>query len=196
MAGQITNNKESGFTIVELLVAGTLFLLLSLALIQIMLHGGKITETMITQVVKNNQARELFELLSDGGDLNSGYHGSSYSGGSNPITTAVTDLQLTVSGTHSTRVLDSNKFDITCDAANDRLLSCVSPVAITVNGYIDDFSTNTADRMVNDGTNDRTTEITFTVIDPYKVPRDGKENSFTQVEYSEKYWTIFTMNVD
>jgi hypothetical protein len=203
MAGPVVNKRESGFTIVELLVAGTLFLLLSLALMQIMLHAEKMTEVMITQTIKNSQARALFDLLAYGGvdpDATNtpvpGYHGSVIAAEPSIIPS---NLQLTLGGKLTTQqtLVGVNGLSITCTAVGDRLKSClsISPPVITVNGFIDEFNPVITERQTS-GQSGRTVEVDFTVIDPHKVPRDNQETTYTQDEYSEKFWTIFTMNVD
>ncbi|MBF0195745.1 MAG: prepilin-type N-terminal cleavage/methylation domain-containing protein [Magnetococcales bacterium] len=196
----ISKSRESGFTIIELLVAGTLFLLLSLALLQIMLHGEKITETMISQTIKNSQARELFDLLAFGVSDASGYHGSE---NTDPILVVTnpdvatsqfpTNLRLKLgSSDYETQSLGNTEFEINCTSVNDRLKSCDSiGKVVNVGGYIDSFNQNSV-RQVNA----RTFEIDFTIIDPHMVPRDDKEALYTKSEYSESYWTIFTMNKD
>ena len=94
----VGSNKQRGFTLIELMVAGALSLMLSLVLFQVLIEAARMAETMVTRVVLNQAARETFELLAFGGkhdfagdgvgsgDRIPGYHGRS----DDPVTTGAT----------------------------------------------------------------------------------------------------------
>src|SRR3990167_943324 len=58
---------QRGFTIIELLVATTVGLLLMSGVMTIMYQSAGMAEVMRGQIVMNQQAREMFRILTDGG---------------------------------------------------------------------------------------------------------------------------------
>lgn len=57
----------TGFTLMEVMVAGVLATFISLAIFQVIAQGVRMSDTMITKVVINTFAREAFWLLATGG---------------------------------------------------------------------------------------------------------------------------------
>ncbi|MBF0382717.1 MAG: prepilin-type N-terminal cleavage/methylation domain-containing protein [Magnetococcales bacterium] len=199
---------QCGFTLVELMISGTLALLLGLALFKIVVLSQHMAQLMITQTTINSEARAVFDLLGEGGviaggstsdsdDRIPGYHGRN----SDPF--IAPDQQLTrmnVDDTVETFRLrlgpDANPIytrealskTIECEADDDRVVSCDAIAeSKTIDGYIDAFDSS-SDRQVSS----RTVEVTFTIIDPYRVPNDDSQVNFIQNEYSSSFWTIMT----
>ena len=200
--GGVNKNSLAGFTLVEIMVGGTLSMLLGLALFQIVAQSQQMADVMITQVTQNNRAREVFEWLADGGvraggvpttdlDRIAGYHGRNIDPWGGNLTRQNFRLQLS-NGTNllTTRAAQPS-FTLTCSGNDDRVYSCdAKDEQRTVDGYIDGFASDAVNRIVG-----RTREITWTVVDPHRVPRDGVDPRFIQSEYTDFYWTIFNLNV-
>lgn len=180
-------------------MAGTLFLMLSLAVLQIIVHSEKMTEMMISQITQNSQARETFKFLWEGSKDYPGYQNRDVNpykiDGTGDVSRQDFRLRWVVDTVKTTK---TSAFNVTCLASGSPVISCTTAGdVVSVDGYIDQFGSQTTNRSVTDTTpNNRTAEITFTVIDPQKVPHDGRKSQFTQDEYSETFWTIFTFNVD
>lgn len=197
--------NQSGFSLVELLVASTLFLILSLAIFQIVIHAEYMSASMITQVKQNSQARELFEILADGGVVAggsptdatqriAGYHSYKI----NPWESELKLINRIINLEHPTQpstIKTSSypqTFTITCTEAEKPIKHCLNYGSKEIiDGYIDSIKTS-SERSLDS----RTVEVVFTIIDPYKVPLDDREARYIQEEYSEPYWTIFTLNRD
>jgi Tfp pilus assembly protein PilW len=116
------------------------------------------------------------------------------SGDNTSGTPATTDFS-TASTTNYRRTPSySQTFQVSCSGVDTVPISrCEANTDIyTVDGFIDTFNSDANIRTVNS----RTSEVAFTIIDPSKVPRTGSESLFTQPEYSESYWTVFSINVD
>ena len=217
----LSKSQQAGFTLMEMMVAGTLALILSLVLFKVIIQSQQMAEQMLMQSNLNSHAREVFELLGDGGvrtadDANGadyadqilGYHGRS----TDPEDDAPTAVGRTDSagdasfrlrlGPEAGNILRTSAsqptFIITCADDDDRLKTCNSDTdTYTVDGYVDEFySDNATTRSLLVGAQRRLPELTFTVIDPYRVPRSTTLRRFTQDEYSESFWTVFYLHVD
>lgn len=196
------SSRQTGFTIIELMIAGTLTLLLSLTLLKILLLSQHMADIMITQTTLNAEARAVFELLGEGGikangdpglssDRIPGYHGRR----TDPFSTTLThsNFQLHL-GTLSTQAATPAEI-INCKGANDRVQSCTaSSTTVTLGGAVDTFQSISNVRTLT--ANPSTTEVQFTIINPYRVPKDTQTPQFTQDEYSSTFWTIFNRNVE
>jgi hypothetical protein len=194
---------QSGFTAVEMMIAGTLTLLLSVALFKIILITQHMSQLMITQTTINSEARAVFDLLGEGGikaggsnnvsdDRIPGYHGRE----SDPDTASdltLTDFRLQlVTGANSLLTREALSKSITCSGNDDRVLSCDATESETIEGYVDAFTTSTSRNVATN----RTTEITFTIIDPNRVPGDDQDINYIQNEYSSSFWTVMTHIID
>ncbi|MBF0180577.1 MAG: hypothetical protein HQM03_11195 [Magnetococcales bacterium] len=186
-------SRRGGYTIMELMVALTLTLLLSAVLFKIILLSQHMADIMITQTTQNAEARLLFDMLKDGregGALN-GYPGNHKDTASTAIWSR-SNLRLCLGSTTAVCSRAIQPVTITCASANDRLASCTgSGTTVTMDGYVDAASASTQRNVEN-----RTSEVTFTIIDPYRVPVDGVEAQFIRNEYSTSYWTLFNRYVD
>lgn len=210
------SSPQAGFTILEMMVAGTLSLMLSLVLFEIVAQSQHMADIMIMQSNLNGQARELFEMLGDGGvktagnpqteaDRVKGYH--SRSSDEEPTTMDNSELDRLndtadattfrlrlglVAGGQYVKSREAPSTTITCRAADSPLDTCDGTEDETVDGYVDTFNVNnTTTRSLHA----RLPEITFTLIDPPRVPKNTEDDRYIKREYSESYWTVFHMNV-
>ena len=190
--------RESGFTLVEIMIASSLGLVLTLVLFEIILQSQRMADVMIMQSNLNSQAREVFELLMDGGvepgtsTPISGYHGRD----------SVSDMTrvgflLRLGSTVDKYIWTRETrppFDVTCTSDSDPIETCgtnyPTVTTYTVDGYIDAFGSDDTTRTIDN----RTSEVTFTIIDPQHVPRDNTASRFIKSEYSANYWTVFSTN--
>lgn len=199
----------AGFTIVEVLIASTLFLLLSLVLFQILFHAQYMSEVMMTKFTLQGQAREIFQTLSFGGvtpggdpatpaNRITGYHGRAQNSppGGADLRLVNRRLFLTDTNNGSPVAIQSRQFlpatTITCIGLHAPIEACASTEDQILDGYVDKFESKSDVRNIDN----RTPELTFTVIDPHKIRKNDAEPFFTQKEYSETYWTVFTLNRD
>ncbi|MBF0285658.1 MAG: prepilin-type N-terminal cleavage/methylation domain-containing protein [Magnetococcales bacterium] len=201
---------QGGFTLVEVLVAGVLAMILSMALMQLLMESQKMSEVMITSSTMNREARELFEMMSEGGakDLNAnnaitdnervmGFHGRSYAdhlGESNGTELRWENQRMALyNGTAVIRSRETAPFNVTCAALRDPLPQCLganSPPATNltaISGYVALSPTSSITNAVAANT----TDVWFTVFDPMRTPRDGADRNFALSEYKELYWTSF-----
>ncbi|MBF8271227.1 MAG: hypothetical protein HW380_332 [Magnetococcales bacterium] len=188
--------QVSGFTLVELMIAGSLGTVLSLVLFEMLLQAQHMADAMIMQSTLNGQAREVFDLLMDGGVEPSttnripGFHGRAALP-TNLKTTTSFRLQLWNTGeTIALRTRETlPQFSITCSAQYTPVKTCGSNGAThTIDGFINEF---TSTSLLS-----KTYDIKFSLIDPQMVPRAETDQRFTQSEYSSSFWTVFALNVD
>ena len=194
--------SQAGFTLIELMTAATLTLLLSLALFQIVAQSQHMAEVMITRIRLNGEAREQFRLLADGGLLDvagdltpvPGYHGRNASPWSTADLTRVGYRLVLTDAGNSLRSRATSNFSVTCTAAGAPLPDCLgAEVRNPVSGGAGAGLAEDASRSV---AVNRTPEVTFTVIDPDRVPRGAATPRFQPEEYTETFWTILTLRVD
>ncbi|MEO5369652.1 MAG: prepilin-type N-terminal cleavage/methylation domain-containing protein [Magnetococcus sp. DMHC-1] len=202
------SKHQAGFTLPELMMVGSLSLLLMLALFQIVSDAQHMSEIINGRITLNQTAREIFDMLMDGGvraegadaveaDRIEGYHGRH----DDPFAIAAPQLTRPAFRLRFARAVPAADADslfsrsypalaIGCTAAQSPLSSCIGVANLNVDGYIDNFASNGI-RTVNGNR-----ELTFTVINPPHVPRANGAGRFTAQEYSDTFWTVFTLNVD
>lgn len=133
-------HNQHGFTIIELMVASTIGLLLMTGILSIMYQSAGMADVMRGQVVMNQQAREMFRILTDGGV---GSNGPAIPGlRGHKASTAEAALQsvnyrLVLSeGTNVVRSGEISAHQVSCIAAGNPLADCTGTETITVNGHL------------------------------------------------------------
>ncbi len=192
------SSAESGFTLIEILVAGTLTMLLSVALFELFLQAQHMADVMITRVTLTGQAREMFELLADGGlttdsERVDGFHGRKEVKES---TYDLTNGRLSLNSGDASLQSPELSLSLTCEDIDLPILRCdAADEVLQIDGYFDYEDTND---FINNSrsVSSRTPEVSFTLIDAFKVPRANYKTRFIREEYSESFWTVFSLNVD
>ncbi|MBF0459898.1 MAG: hypothetical protein HQL87_00730 [Magnetococcales bacterium] len=214
------DERTSGFTLVEIMIAGSLGTVLCLILFQILMQAQHMADVMIMQSTLNSQAREVFELLMDGGvnvqagvpNPIPGYHDSSSDPFPNLLSlplnadaapTRKFQLRLGLAAPAGVACVADDAaictretlptFGITCTDQNTPVKACVTNWPAQTTYTVDGYIDIFHSTSPSAGITN-TSEVAFTIIDPQQVPRPGVNPLFTQAEYSASYWTAFSLN--
>lgn len=132
--------RQRGFTLIELMVATFTGLLLLSSVYAVMYQSAGMADAMRGQIIINQEAREMFQMLTDGGrdsdqtpvsGLRGGYENEDITGGSPAWKT---NNRLRLSGdVISRRVPD---IDITCRAVDDPVDDCTGTETRPLDGYL------------------------------------------------------------
>ena len=211
---------ELGYTLIELLIASVLALVLMLTTTTILFQALEFADRQRLRPALNDKAREIFELLGDGGCCdefpNSDTHGRllgmrdrfSFDREASSLGGVLNDYRLQLDDPIDFNILTVigpriSRVTIECRGDDDPIQGCgVLGNTRTVRGYLardprlyvnTDSSGNTSDRSVDDderGITNRTIETEFMLIQPYQANRAR----FRSDEVRESYRTIFTFN--
>lgn len=190
---------QGGFTILELMIAGVLFLMCSLALFQLLDQSYLMAKRAMIRVTLNSEARNIFHTLADGGINNTnpanpvpGYHGHNRDPWTQELT--INNHRLELRNATNTATLFSrdypNSFVFNC-AIVPPPQSCVNMNNQTIAGYVDQLAVQPQARSINN----RTVEVSFNVMEPEQV-FITMEKTLPQRDYSDSFWTVFTLGVD
>lgn len=187
---------QKGFTLLEVMFAATTGMFIMLPAIEIMFRSYAWYAEVQTQLTLNRQAREAFDVISNGGRLASngndgtpyvyGMHGrKSAPSGSlrNNYTLSYLSNNLTLRGDTMASMT------VTCSASAKPLPDCTAAgQSKTVAGWIgNDASLTTSLRSINS----RTVEVILTMVDPYEAQRMKVPANATTT-----YRTVLTLNRD
>ena len=206
---------ELGFTLIELMIASVLALILLLTTTTILLQTVEFAERQRLRPVLNDKAREIFDLLGDGGccdAINSppepllGMRDrSTFSQGRASDLRNAYRLQLDnpSNGAPATVIgPEISQLSINCRANGDPVQDCVGTGTQTVRGYLardprlyvdTDSGNATSDRSLDDaerGTTNRTIEVEILLVQPHQANR----TRFRSDQVRESYRSIFTLN--
>lgn len=189
-------NQAAGFTIIELMIAGILFLLCSLALFELLDQTYQMTREAMVRVTLNSEARNLFHTLADGGKANTewvpGYRGHQRDPWNHELTVSDHRWQLQNADGDATLFGRSypDAFELDCQGENTPLQSCLDTESHTIAGYVDKLFPQSVRSVGN-----RTAEVSFTVMEPEQV-FITMEKKRPRRDYSETFWTVFTLGTD
>ena len=188
--------NQRGFTLIELLAASAATAIIILAASAFMLKSLNWFDELSAKIEINRHARQTYNLLAYGGmSASTGKDGTKYLYGirgrkqqpSNGLRDSTDALQY-----------DSNKLTLTpdkfaamtvkCTATGLPVPDCTTGANQSVGGWIGS-DIQLADS--NNGVNDLTTAVTFTITDPFQAQRADSPRQFTEV-----YRTVFTLNRD
>lgn len=210
--------SRPAFTLVELLVASSLAVILLTVVTGVLYQSIEFAEKVQTRPLLNAKAREMLDMLGDGGFDNSdtgnplevtGLHGHD----ADPPGTFRVNEALTLTGLAPDPEADNDATPpattqgtitsstvgttvVRCNAVDDPIPDCTAAGAtVTVDGYLaDDPAFYVTDRRVRDSdrgaTFDRTVEVTISVMHPLRANRTG----FTKTDVADSFRTIFTLN--
>ena len=200
MAGILrTLQRQRGFTLIELMIASVLALALILPALAIAYQFVDFADAVESRVRVNAEARQIFDLLGDGGvDIENGpgNDGTDFVYGYRGRFTT----ESVASHENYRFMLDSNGLklrasqipDVTvaCKAKDDPLPGCKNASdVVTVKGWLgEEVQIERKDRS----TNWRTVETDVTIKDHF---RDQKQRS-PDGEATERFRTIYTLNRD
>lgn len=132
--------RQRGFTIIELLVATTTGLLLTIGVMTIMYQSAGMADVMRGQIVMNQQAREMFRILTDGGMGAAGAVAGLRGRKEGSTTVGVVGAsQYRMSLTDGANTVLSSQLaprQVTCTAAGEPLSDCISNEVKSVTGYL------------------------------------------------------------
>lgn len=131
--------RQRGFTIIELLVATTTGLLLTIGVMTIMYQSAGMADIMRGQIVMNQQAREMFRILTDGGMGAAGAVAGLRGSKEGSTVGVVGASQYRMSLTDGANTVLSSQLaprQVTCTAAGEPLSDCISNEVKSVTGYL------------------------------------------------------------
>lgn len=211
--------KQTGFTLIELLVASVLALVLMLTMTVIIFQTIEFTEKQKLRLVLNEKAREIFDLLGNGGccdnvntpprNLSGMRERKDFPEANIPSLRDDNRLRLDnpIVGTEFNKIgPETSPITINCRAQGDPVQDCLADSTRTVKGYLArdlrllgpeivdlNSSVNRADRIPNDqqrNLTNRIVEVEFFLIQPHQANR----TRFSSNEIRESYRTIFSYN--
>ena len=211
--------KQTGFTLIELLVASVLALVLMLTMTVIIFQTIEFTEKQKLRLVLNEKAREIFDLLGNGGccdnvntpprNLSGMRERKDFSEANIPSLRDDNRLRLDnpIVGTDFNIIgPETSPITIICRAKDDPIQDCLADNTRTDKGYLArdlrllgpeivdlNSSANRADRIPNDqqrNLTNRIVEVEFFLIQPHQANR----TRFSSNEIRESYRTIFSYN--
>lgn len=186
---------QAGFTLMEVMMAGTASMLILLAATAILMRGYRWYDEVQNQLVLNQHARETFDILANGArSTNNGNDGIPYLYGLRGRQAAPTGASLrsnySLQYASNGLTVTPDRFaamTVTCTGTAKPLPDCAAAQTKTVTGWMgNDVGISYTEGNV-DG---RTINITITITDPVQAQR--AEN----ITASETYRTTFTMNRD
>ena len=183
---------QSGFTLLELMLASTLGIVLLIAALGIFYDSANIADVLRSRVSLNAAARESFDLLLDGG-----FSGSDEVFGLRGLAFAPPAAELQVPGGNRVRLLNNGAATalegprapprtISCTGADTPIPYCSGAGALAVEGYLGGEPVLNAARSITD----RTRELELPLFNPYLV---GRKDVAAQ-RATEVYRTIFMLN--
>ncbi len=209
-AGSDGRDPQGGFTLIELLISAVLALVLLLTTTTILFQTFEFVDRQRIRPVLNDTAREMFDLLGDGGavgtnDLLGMRDRSTFAEANASSLRANNILQLdnpTSSPTVNYTSIgpETSSVTINCRATGNPVAGCVGTGTQAVQGYlardprlyID--SGGTSDRSLDDAertaSTNRTIEAEILLIQPHQANRER----FRPDVLRESYRTIFTLN--
>jgi len=216
-----TGVGELGFTLIELLIASTLALVLMLTTTTILFQALEFADRQRLRPVLNEKAREIFDLLGDGGCCDTASspperlrgmrdRGVFSAGEANKFRGLADEgnnarLQLdhvndSSSGSFIPIGPETSNVTINCRGEDDPLQGCSSNSTITVRGYLAQDprmfttgNTNSQDRSIDD--NERGQENRTIEVEFMLIqPHQANRTRFRSDEIRESYRTIFTFN--
>lgn len=202
-------SDDRGFTLPEVLVAGTLTLLLALPALHLLRTTYRIADTVQGRLRLNEQARQVFALLADGQSPASqtelanaagyprfpfveGLHSRQLGGGNVPQGSALRTASQFVlrDGTLSLAGDLVGPLRITCTGPQTPIPDCTAAGDTkTVQGWLgSDPVLTPPSAAVGPG---RTAALSITLTNPFQAPR-----AVGAVGASERYRTMMTLNVE
>ncbi|GAB0058890.1 hypothetical protein SIID45300_03249 [Candidatus Magnetaquicoccaceae bacterium FCR-1] len=187
---------QAGFTLLELMISSALSLIIGLVLWQLLGMILNIAQESGNLMALNQESRNLFQLLSEGGIASDdtripGYWGRSVDPASDNAL-RVTDYRLHL-GLEAGPNLASGEWhplDIPCQSAGNPLTACTAALeTIRVTGYVAGLTTDNS-RTVNN----KTTEIQFNLVVPGALPILA--TTVPRWSYQTGFWTTLSLGVD
>lgn len=187
--------RDRGFTLPELMIAGSTASFLLLVMWELLLQGSEIAAENEARARMNDQARQAMVMLTYGGTASGGATGNDGTGlvpgvktaGQNPSGALRDEGRLRVGGNGLTILSDEGpETQTTCLGPLIPLAECVLPGQIVVHkGWFESNPTLTGNIRSVDN---ETTEIGVEVTDARQKGRDQRRND----SETEDYWTITT----
>lgn len=195
MSGTNSAN-DAGFTLVEVMVAGTMAVLLALPAYALLAATYRFADKVQSRFHQNEQARQVLSLLGDGSaqsGLTANARGYRMVEGLRSRPAIPSSWPLRTAGQFV--MTDSNSLSISGDAVPNLQIQCVAagiPIpdckgtgTLTIAGWVGSDPTLAA-------ASPQTVGVGVSIIDPYRAQRMAKTPSST----AESYRTIFGLNVE
>lgn len=216
-------SRQHGFTLVELLVAGSVAVLLFAVMYQLLRNTADLADSMFGRVQMNSEARAAFQLIAEGGgvDLNAsgtlsdaevvaGIHGSvSFLTGSatSPVIARQSSINRTrqrieLANLANSATLFTNQVSVVvaCTAAGDPHPDCLGAGDLSVNGMLSSDPTivviNTLATGLCGGYLNYVASVRMTFTDAAFATRAEREGNFLTSDYQSSYRTFAQSLVD
>ncbi|MBF0146291.1 MAG: prepilin-type N-terminal cleavage/methylation domain-containing protein [Magnetococcales bacterium] len=181
--------RQSGSTLVELMVASLISLIIGLVVVQTVFQIERMVTLLLATTRMNQEARELFFLL-----LSGGRDGSLYFPGIHGHESDPTGRDLDYSGgriwlgkwDNGTGIYEGGvtSYDIVCQKVDDPLPQCSAGGEHVIGeGMVLEFTTSQLLAV-----HGRTLDVTYRVFEPQLVPR-GTYDQYHQPDYMVRFWT-------
>lgn len=195
MSGRQTGD-DAGFTLVEVMVAGTMAVLLALPAYALLAATYRFADKVQSRFRQNEQARQVLSLLGDGSaqsGLAANARGYRMVEGLRSRPAIPSPWSLRTAGQFV--MTDSNGLSISGDAVPGLQIQCTAaalPIpdcsgagSLTIKGWLGSDPTLTT-------ASPQTVGVGVSIIDPYRAQRMAKTPGST----AESYRTIFSLNVE
>ena len=191
-----TVEDDAGFTLVEVMVAGTMTVLMALPAYSLLATTYRFADKVQSRFRQNEEARQVLTVLGDGSVL----FGTQANARGFPMveglrSRAAAPAGATLRSASALVLTDSNGLSITGDSVPPLQIPCSSAVTpipdcrgtetLTVQGWLGSNPTVAA-------ASSQTVGIGVTIIDPYRALRLGTAPATA----AESYRNIFTLNVE
>lgn len=185
---------QRGFTLIELMVATTVGLMLLMSVLTIMYQSAGMADAMRGQVVMNQEARQMFHMLTDGGVGSLGT-AVPVPGMRGRLKGSVVGTQLKVNQRMvvvqaGSQIVSSSlpSTQIQCRGAADPIQECTGTETRTVDGYL------AATPILTEptGSSNQWVITSFDLIDPSQAsnplaaPRDFRSTYYTIIGYGKE----------
>ncbi|MBF0107918.1 MAG: hypothetical protein HQL76_01905 [Magnetococcales bacterium] len=181
--------RQSGSTLVELMVASFISLLIGMVVIQTVFQIEKMVTLFLATTRMNQEAREIFFLLLSGGREGVLYFPGIHGHESDPTGRDLSHVGGRIwlgNWGNGTGIFEGGvtPYDIVCQKEGDPLPQCLAGGEhIVGEGMVLDF--NTSQSLAVRG---RTVDVSYRIFEPNLVPR-GIYDSYHQPDYMVRFWT-------
>lgn len=204
-------NRQTGFTLVEVLAASISASILVLAIFAVYVQSNQVMESIAAQLRLNQEARIMMQILANGdpagGANNRGYRGAFADGGGigaipDIFTISATAGELNALQRNATAVSSTfGDVDVECRSAVFEVEGCViAGQLITRNGYVDTFEDAEVELNnrqgisdycgASNGENERVAYVGFRLVEPHRAA----DQRSTALEFSQTYSGIFYLH--
>ncbi|MBF0177278.1 MAG: prepilin-type N-terminal cleavage/methylation domain-containing protein [Magnetococcales bacterium] len=189
--------SQRGFTLLEVMVAGTIASMVGLALLETLLTVVEMAHHTTDLVLLNQESRNVFDLAAEGGVVAEGTSIPGYWGrATDPVSAnelRVTNQQLLLGPAAGPNLISTAwpTVNIPCTGQGKPIPACLGPgLTLQAQGFVSGVTRETSRSL--DGAS---AEITFSLAIPYAIPNAGSAVR-SPWSYQSSFWTLFATLVE